>query len=85
MTFDEANELARALESDEGYVCRVLPDNSVACMVDLMFTKAIILGVSRDSWKRRFCFEDRALAEQRFSELQSGYDEPAGYVARRGQ
>jgi hypothetical protein len=68
-----------------GYMrARVLPDGSVAALADLMFTRAIVLGVTEHSWGRRFCFNDRALAERRFDELETEDDEPAGYVARRG-
>ena len=62
---------------------RVLPDGSVAALCDLLFTRAICLGVTREKWSMRFCFEDRTLADKRFAELQSEDDEPAGYVARR--
>lgn len=84
MTFDDANQLALDLmEQNPEYMCRPLSDNTVACTFDLLFTQAIILGVSTHSWKRRFCFEDRTLASVRFFELQSENDEPQGFVARR--
>jgi len=84
MTFTDATQLAIDLARENSeYICRVLPDNTVACTFDLMFTRAIILGVGRFSWKRRFCFENHNLAKQRFIELQSENDEPQGYVARR--
>lgn len=63
---------------------RVLPDGSVACLQDLMFTRAILLGVNADSFTRRFCFENRDLATRRFVALQSEDDVPAGFIARRG-
>lgn len=62
---------------------RVLADGSVAMLGELMFTRAIYLGVNEEGWELRFCFEDRELATKRFEELQSGQDEPAGFVARR--
>lgn len=78
-----AHALAEAL--DPCYLTtRVLPDGSVAALLELMFTRAICLGCTEYGWARRFCFEDRALASRRFAELQSEDDEPAGYVARRG-
>lgn len=70
--------------SSMGYLeGRVLPDGSVAMLGDLMSTRAIYLGVNEQGWEFRFCFEDRSLAKQRFDELQSGSDEPEGFVARR--
>jgi hypothetical protein len=63
---------------------RVLPDKSVAGLSQLMFTTAIFLGLNRHGYGARFCFEDRKLALQRFAELQSEDDEPAGFIARRG-
>ena len=72
-------------ELSQGYLAvRVLPDGSIACLGDLLFTRAIYLGCDRDGWARRFCFEDRALASKRFYELQSEDDEPKGFIARRG-
>lgn len=63
---------------------RILPDGSIAALGDLLYTRAIYLGVNRISWERRFCFEDRALASRRFAELKSEEDVPEGYTARRG-
>lgn len=78
----EAEAIAAAVQHD--YLStRVLPDGSVACLGDLMFTRAIILGVSREGYGRRFCFEDRVLASKRFAELSSEDDVPDGYVAQR--
>lgn len=62
---------------------RILPDGSVAALRDLLYTRAIFLGCDICGYARRFCFEDRALADQRFAELVSEDDEPAGWVARR--
>lgn len=64
-----AHALAEELES--GYLAtRVLPDGSVAALLDLLFTRAICLGCTSVGWSRRFCFEDRSLASLRFAELQ---------------
>lgn len=62
---------------------RVLPDGSVAAIMDLMFTRAIILDCDLSGYANRFCFTDKALADQRFTELQGADDEPAGFIARR--
>lgn len=80
---EAAQSLADALACQYRQV-RVLPDGSVACLQDLLFTRAILLGVNAKSFTRRFCFEIRSLADRRFSELQSADDEPAGWIARRG-
>lgn len=78
-----AVDLALRLPSMGYRDARVLPDGSVAALLDLLFTRAICLGCHEDGWTRRFCFEDRALADQRYVELQSEDDVPAGHVARR--
>lgn len=64
---------------------RVLPDGSIAALCELITTRSIILGVTRDSWESRFCFRDRTLASVRFAELQTEDDVPAGFIARRPQ
>lgn len=80
----EGQALASYLEETEpGYTCRVLADGTVACKLDLIFTRAIILGVTEWSYARRFCFDDRELADQRFDELATKDDEPSGYIALR--
>lgn len=78
----EAEALAASLKAD--YLdARVLPDGSVAALIDLLYTRAIALGCTHYGLERRFCFEDRALATKRFAELQSEDDEPQGYTAKR--
>jgi len=62
---------------------RELPDGSIAAVVPLLTTTGLILGLTRYGYERRFCFESHELAMQRFNELQSEDDEPAGWVARR--
>jgi hypothetical protein len=82
----EAEAIAREIGSDVqmGYLMvRVLPDNSIAALGELLFTRAIYLGVDRLGWERRFCFENRDLALKRFLALNSEDDEPEGYTARR--
>lgn len=75
-------ELAERLRAQYRDV-RILPDGSIAALCDLLFTRAIILGCDELGYSRRFCFENRSLADQRFQELQSEDDEPQGYIARR--
>lgn len=76
----------RVVDDLEGQYLRVriLPDGSVACIGDLLFTRAIYLGCTQWGFARRFCFADRHLADVRFDALQSEDDEPQGFTARRG-
>lgn len=78
----EAAQLVEWLAQDYQRV-RLLPDGSVACLGRLLYTTAIFLGCDRWGFSKRFCFEDHALAAQRFEELQGEDTEPAGYIARR--
>jgi hypothetical protein len=82
-TRGRAEQLADYLRSQYDQV-RVLPDGSVAALGGLMFTTAIFTACNSWGFERRFCFEDRGLALQRFAELQHCDDEPQGYIARRG-
>jgi hypothetical protein len=34
-------------------------------------------------WGRRFCFEDKSLADEQFKKLTDGDTEPVGWIARR--
>jgi hypothetical protein len=85
MDADEWDKLRDWLLGGGGFVAvRLLPDGSVAGLVPLMTTLAICLGVTWECpYERRFCFRDDALARQRFEELQSEDDIPAGWTARR--
>lgn len=79
-----AQELCSAIVQDNGYLAgRVLPDGSIAFLCELIFTRAICLGANAEGYAARFCFENRELATQRFRELLSETDEPAGFIARR--
>lgn len=62
---------------------RQLPDGSVAGVIRLVTTTAIMLGLEPYGWARRFCFTDPGLCYQRFAELQSEDDTPEGWFARR--
>jgi hypothetical protein len=84
VNLEEARSLSEHLKKNEGYVdCRVLEDGTVACLYDLLYTRAVVLGCTRDSWTNRFCFEDRSLATRRFNELKSEDDVPEGHIASR--
>lgn len=78
----EDDKLAAWLAENYAEV-RVLPDGSYAGLNRLLYTTAIFLDLDAWGYGRRFCFESAPLARQRFEELQSAEDEPAGYVARR--
>lgn len=68
----------------EGYLAtRVLEDGSVAGINDLLFTRSIALGCTWDGWSRRYCFEDRSLADEQFAQLKTEDDVPKGFVANR--
>lgn len=80
----EAIDLCHWLMTSNGYrEARVLSDGSVAGVQDLLFTRAIVTGCSRGGWGNRFCFDDLALADKRFIELQSEDDVPPGHIAAR--
>lgn len=61
-----------------------LPDGTYAGVLPLLFTYAICLGVTRETyWKKRFCYEDTTVCLHEYSNLASFSDEPTGWVARR--
>lgn len=62
---------------------KVLDDFTVACLSDLLFTRAIILVTDRNACVARYCFEDRARADAEFEKLESEDDVPKGFIARR--
>lgn len=62
---------------------RQLDDGTVIGLGPLMFTTAIYIDVEQWGWGKRFCFKDPDEAAREFHRLQSGDDEPEGYVARR--
>ena len=62
---------------------RALDDGSIAALGELMYTRAIYLGLDRYGYSARFCFENRALAKAEFDKLKTEDDEPQGCIARR--
>jgi hypothetical protein len=62
-----------------------LQDGTIIGIGDLMFTRAIYIDLDLNGWGKRFCFEDRDLAVAEYAKLQTGDDEPTGWVARRGR
>lgn len=80
----DAEMTAKRIKEKEGYVaCRVLLDGSIACVVDLLFTRAIIMGVDEFRWRKRFCFDNRKVAMMEYERLATENDEPVGFIARR--
>ena len=79
---DSAQKLVDAL-LPECYGAKILHDGSVAIMQELFYTSDIVLGCDGKSYKKRFSFEDRDLADQRWAELKSKDDEPVGYFSRQ--
>lgn len=64
---------------------RVLEDETIVALSDLMFTRAIYIGMDRHGFEKRFCFQDPARAKEEYDKLVTGDDEPpeGSYVARR--
>lgn len=62
---------------------RVLEDGTVIGTGELLFTRAIFIGLNEWSFEKRFCFEDRELALTELAKLNTGDDEPSGWIARR--
>jgi hypothetical protein len=50
-----------------------------------MFTRAIYIDLDLNGWGKRFCFEDKDRAVEEYAKLQTGDDEPTGWIARRGR
>jgi len=71
-------------QKENNYISlRALDDGSVIGLYPLLFTLAIIMDIEPWGYRRRFCFEDREKAVSEFARLESGDDEPVGYIARR--
>lgn len=69
---------------DQGYQnLRTLEDGTVVGSGDLMFTHALYIDLNEYGWSKRFCFEDKNLAISELNKLQSGDQEPSGFIARR--
>lgn len=79
----ETQKLINILSS-EGYEnLRSLPDGTVVGTSELMFTRAVYVGLNFSGWEKRFCFSDRDLAVEELKKLSDGDSEPSGYIARR--
>lgn len=84
-TPEQVLEWIRYLGNGKYIEVKYLPDGSIAVLTDLVFTRAICLGVTEScSYTTRFCYRDRDKASLLFETLQSEDDELEGYTARRG-
>jgi hypothetical protein len=79
----DAELLAQIKELGEYRDVRLLDDGSIIAIGELMFTRAIYMDVNQDGWGRRYCFQDKALADQEFQRLSNEGMEPSGWIARR--
>lgn len=77
-----SDELVEYLKEDYQNV-RVLEDGTIVATGELLFTRAIYIGLDRWGFEKRFCFEDRQLALSELEKLKTGNDEPSGWIARR--
>jgi hypothetical protein len=75
--------LAKIKELGNYIDVRMLEDESIVAIGELMFTRAIYMDVDLLGWGRRFCFENRDLAVVEYAKLQNGDMEPQGWIARR--
>lgn len=71
--------------AEQGYTnLRTLDDGTVVGTIELMFTRALCIGLNRWSWERRYCYESRLLATVAAHAILTGDDEPVpGWVAKR--
>ena len=76
-------ELMKILRDDYQNM-RLLEDGTIVGTIELMFTRAICMGINHTGWEKRFCFESRSLALSELAKLKTFGDEPDGYIARRG-
>lgn len=82
----KSNETLVAYLATQGYThVRVLPDGTIAGLVELMFTTGLCMGLNETSWQKRYCFEQRSDAMDALQGLTSLTDEPSGWIARRPQ
>lgn len=79
----DAELLAQIKEFGDYRDVRLLDDGSIIAIGELMFTRAIYMDVTQDGWGRRFCFQDKQLADKEFHRLSNEDMEPSGWIARR--
>ena len=83
----ERNEaIERMLEHpDNRFICwRQLDDGTYVALGRLMFTVGLFIGVQAVApYTRRYCYSDPTEANAEYLALQTGDDEPSGWIARR--
>jgi hypothetical protein len=79
----ETQSLINFLSRDGYENLHSLDDGTVVGTSELMFTRAVYIGLNFSGWEKRFCFEDRNLAVVELRKLQDGDSEPSGWIARR--
>lgn len=63
---------------------RQLDDGTYVALGRLAFTVGLFIGVQPGTpYKRRYCFDNAALAFEAYYDLQTGDDVPTGWIARR--
>lgn len=83
MTNEKLIERIKALGGGAYREVRALADGTIVGIGELMFTRAIYMDMHAWGWGRRFCFEDKALADKEYERLTDGDQEPSGWIARR--
>lgn len=83
MTNEQLIDRIKELGAGHYREVRMLEDGCIVGIGDLMFTRAIYMDMSPSGFGRRFCFEDRALADEQFKQLNNEDQEPVGWIARR--
>jgi hypothetical protein len=83
MTNEELLDRIKRLGGGSYQVVDCLRDGTIIGIGDLMFTRAIYIDLDLNGWGKRFCFDDRNRAVEEYAKLQTGDDEPTGWIARR--
>lgn len=78
-----SDDLLAFLQTQGYQNLRLLDDGTIGGMLQLLYTKAIVLGLERGGWEYRYCFEEAARADLEFAKLKAVDEEPSGWVARR--
>lgn len=83
---DQDEALRQRIQQLGNYlVVDFLRDGTIIALGDLLFTRAIYIDLNLYGWGKRYCFDDRDLAAEEYAKLQTGDDEPTGWIARRGR
>lgn len=83
MINEKTQALVQFLESEGYQHVRVLEDGCVAACSELLFTRALYIGLTFTGWDKRYCFEDRSLAVAELAKLKDQDSVPQGWIAQR--